>query len=48
MKTRAWDEGIFKELTGRKVDKLWTLYKEHLEGKREEDVSGRMGQIRLN
>ncbi|PSS29643.1 hypothetical protein PHLCEN_2v2791 [Hermanssonia centrifuga] len=30
MKDRPWEEGIFKELTGRKIGKLWELYKEHL------------------
>ena len=29
---RPYDEIIFKELTGRKIDKLWKLYREHLEG----------------
>ncbi|KAI0347964.1 plant basic secretory protein, partial [Trametopsis cervina] len=28
---RAYDEGMFKELTGRKISKLWTLYRESLE-----------------
>ncbi len=30
MKDRPWEEGIFKELTGRKIGKLWEFYKEHL------------------
>ncbi|KAI0684756.1 plant basic secretory protein [Cytidiella melzeri] len=29
---RAYDEVIFKELTGRKIKKLWQLYREHLDG----------------
>lgn len=33
MRTRPWDEAIFKELTGRKIAKLWKLYREHLDGK---------------
>ena len=32
MKTRPWDEALFKELTGRKLAKLWALYKEWLAG----------------
>jgi hypothetical protein len=30
MKDAAYDERIFKKVTGRKVSKLWKLYKEHL------------------
>jgi len=30
MKDAPYDEHIFKSVTGRKVDKLWKLYKEHL------------------
>jgi len=30
MKDAPYDESIFKTVTGRKVDKLWKLYKEHL------------------
>ena len=30
LKDRPWDELMFKELTGRKIKKLWKLYKEHL------------------
>lgn len=29
---RPYDEIVFKELTGRKIDKLWKLYREHLTG----------------
>lgn len=32
MKSTRYDEHIFKTVTGRKVSKLWKLYKEHLEG----------------
>ena len=38
MRTRAWDEKIFKELTGRKVGKLWKMYREWLEGGKKEVV----------
>ena len=38
MRTRAWDEKIFKELTGRKVGKLWKMYREWLEGGKREVV----------
>jgi len=31
MKNPPYDELIFKTVTGRKVDKLWKLYKEHLD-----------------
>ncbi len=31
MKNTPYDEHIFKTVTGRKVDKLWKLYKEHLD-----------------
>ncbi|KAI8990579.1 plant basic secretory protein [Trametes punicea] len=34
MKEREYDEHIFKEMTGRKISKLWQLYKEYLEGQR--------------
>ena len=27
---RPWSEGLFKELTGRRIAKLWRLYREHL------------------
>ena len=30
MKNSPYDERIFKTVTGRKVDKLWKFYKEHL------------------
>ena len=30
MKDALYDESIFKTVTGRKVNKLWKLYKEHL------------------
>lgn len=30
LKDRPYDELMFKELTGRKVKKLWKRYKEHL------------------
>jgi hypothetical protein len=30
MKNALYDERIFKTVTGRKVSKLWKLYKEHL------------------
>jgi hypothetical protein len=30
MKSSPYDEHIFKAVTGRKVNKLWELYKEHL------------------
>ena len=30
MKDAPYDERIFKTVTGRKVSKLWKLYKEHL------------------
>ena len=30
MKNTLYDERIFKTVTGRKVSKLWKLYKEHL------------------
>lgn len=30
MKDSPYDERIFKTVTGRKVSKLWKLYKEHL------------------
>ena len=43
MRTRAWDEGIFKELTGRKIEKLWKLYREFLDGKKVEEF-----RLRLN
>lgn len=29
---RAYDDEVFKALTGRKISKLWKLYKEHLAG----------------
>ena len=32
MKDAPYDELVFKTVTGRKVDKLWRLYKEHLDG----------------
>ncbi|KAI0334356.1 plant basic secretory protein [Cubamyces sp. BRFM 1775] len=32
MKDKEYDEHIFKDITGRKISKLWKLYKEHLEG----------------
>jgi hypothetical protein len=32
MKDSPYNEHIFKTVTGRKVSKLWKLYKEHLEG----------------
>jgi hypothetical protein len=32
MKNALYDERIFKTVTGRKVSKLWKLYKEHLDG----------------
>ena len=32
MKDKEYDEHIFKDVTGRKISKLWKLYKEHLEG----------------
>ena len=32
MKDRPYDEKMFKELTGRKISKLWKLYREHLKG----------------
>ncbi|KAK0208929.1 hypothetical protein DFS33DRAFT_1469532 [Desarmillaria ectypa] len=31
MKDREWEEKMFKELTGRKLDKLWRFYVEHWE-----------------
>jgi hypothetical protein len=31
MKNSPYDERIFKTVTGRKVDKLWNIYKEHLD-----------------
>lgn len=31
MKDALYDERIFKTVTGRKVSKLWKLYKEHLD-----------------
>ena len=30
MKDSPYDERIFKTVTGRKINKLWELYKEHL------------------
>ena len=33
MRVRPWDEGIFKELTGRKIAKLWKLYREYVDGR---------------
>ncbi|KAI0803195.1 plant basic secretory protein [Irpex lacteus] len=30
---RAYDDEVFKALTGRKISKLWKLYKEHLAGR---------------
>jgi len=30
MKSSPYDERIFKTVTGRKVNKLWKIYKEHL------------------
>lgn len=30
LRERPWSEDLFKELTGRKLKKLWRLYKEHL------------------
>lgn len=33
MKNSRYDEHIFKTVTGRKVNKLWKIYKEHLGGK---------------
>ena len=30
LRTLPWSEDLFKELTGRKLKKLWRLYKEHL------------------
>jgi len=32
LKDASYDERIFKTVTGRKVAKLWKLYKEHLGG----------------
>lgn len=32
MKSKEWDDGLFKECTGRKVGKLWKMYCAHLEG----------------
>ena len=31
MKEKEYDKHIFKDVTGRKVSKLWKLYKAHLE-----------------
>ncbi len=31
MKDKEYDEQVFKDVTGRKVSKLWKLYKAHLE-----------------
>lgn len=39
MKDAAYDELIFKTTTGRKVSKLWKLYKEHLGEGDGDDVS---------
>ncbi|KAI0274967.1 plant basic secretory protein [Gloeopeniophorella convolvens] len=36
MKDAPYDELVFKTVTGRKVGKLWKLYKEHLEGPKPE------------
>lgn len=32
MKDKEYDEHVFKDVTGRKISKLWKLYKEGLEG----------------
>jgi len=32
MREREWDDGMFKEVTGRKVEKLWKMYCAYLEG----------------
>ncbi|KAH9997757.1 plant basic secretory protein [Russula compacta] len=39
MKDAAYDELIFKTTTGRKVSKLWNLYKEHLDEGDRNDIS---------
>lgn len=31
LKDKEYDDHIFKDLTGRKISKLWKLYKAHLE-----------------
>ena len=33
MKNNVFNDSIFKDLTGRSLDKLWSLYKESLGGK---------------
>lgn len=37
MRDIEWNDGMFKEVTGRKVGKLWKMYCAHLDGKDEED-----------
>jgi hypothetical protein len=37
MKDKEWDEKMFKEVTGRKVGKLWKMYCGYLEGNIEDD-----------
>jgi hypothetical protein len=32
MKAREWSDKMFKECTGRKVEKLWKMYCAYLEG----------------
>jgi hypothetical protein len=42
LRDRPYDDALFKELTGRKVSKLWKLYKEHLGHPEEEVVEKKM------
>lgn len=43
MRDREYEEIIFKELAGRKVTKLWKLYREHLDGKEESNAPEQLG-----
>ena len=37
MKDNEWGDDLFKEISGRKVKKLWKIYNDYLEGKESQD-----------
>jgi hypothetical protein len=40
-KKKKWDEDVFKKLTGRKVDKLWTMYWDDIDSEKPGNDDGK-------